>query len=218
MAWRRPDDKPWCEPLVVSLLTHICVTRPQWVNSCITTGIALDNGPVSNIVEPLSKQREHNYMTYVSDISQALLLSFRHSNAWWRHQLETFSVLLAICAGNSPGTGEFLSQRPVARGFGVFFDLRFNKRLSKQSRRRWLETPSRSLWRHCNGATSHQVIICYKAIWCKVSVDFYFSEWYVCSSSDMPSPLSHWLHLSIKSEILVKKVVFLMIHHIHSMS
>ena len=31
MAWRRPDDKPLSEPVVVSLLTHICVTRPQWV-------------------------------------------------------------------------------------------------------------------------------------------------------------------------------------------
>ena len=33
MAWRRPGDKPWSEPMMVSLLTHICVTRPQWVNS-----------------------------------------------------------------------------------------------------------------------------------------------------------------------------------------
>ena len=30
MAWRRPDDKPLSEPMIVSLLTHICVTRPQW--------------------------------------------------------------------------------------------------------------------------------------------------------------------------------------------
>ena len=34
--------------------------------------------------------------------------------------------------------------------FDVFFDLRSNKRLSKQSRRRWFETSPRSLWRHCN--------------------------------------------------------------------
>ena len=33
MAWRRPGDKPLSEPMVVSLLTHICVTLPQWVNS-----------------------------------------------------------------------------------------------------------------------------------------------------------------------------------------
>ena len=33
MAWRRPGDKPFSEPMMVSLLTHICVTRPQWVNN-----------------------------------------------------------------------------------------------------------------------------------------------------------------------------------------
>ena len=31
MAWRRPDDKPLSEPIMVSLPTHICFTRPQWV-------------------------------------------------------------------------------------------------------------------------------------------------------------------------------------------
>ena len=31
MAWRRPGDKPLSEPMMVSLPTHICVTRPQWV-------------------------------------------------------------------------------------------------------------------------------------------------------------------------------------------
>ena len=58
----------------------------------------------------------------------------------WRHRMETFSMLLALCAGNSPVTGEFSSQRPVMRSFGVFFDLRLNKRLSKQSRCWWFET------------------------------------------------------------------------------
>ena len=42
---------------------------------------------------------------------------------WWRHQMETFSTLLAICAGNSPVTGEFPPQRPVTQSFDVFFDL-----------------------------------------------------------------------------------------------
>ena len=64
----------------------------------------------------------------------------------------TFFVLLASCAGNSPVTGEFPSQRPVTRSFGVFFDLRLNnQQLSKQWRRRRFETPSCSSWRHCNG-------------------------------------------------------------------
>ena len=71
--------------------------------------------------------------------------------AWWRHQMETFPALLAICAGNSPVPGEFPTQRPVRRNFDVFFDLRPNKRLSEQSWGWWFETPLRPLWRHRNG-------------------------------------------------------------------
>ena len=63
---------------------------------------------------------------------------------------ETFSALLAICAGNSPVTGEFPTQMQVTRRFDVFFDLRLNKRLSKQSWDWWYETPSYPLWRHLN--------------------------------------------------------------------
>ena len=71
--------------------------------------------------------------------------------AWWRHQLETFSALLAICAGNSPITGEFPAQKQVTQSFDAFFDLRLNKRLSKQWWGWWFETPSSSLWGHRNG-------------------------------------------------------------------
>ena len=69
---------------------------------------------------------------------------------WWRHQMETFSALLVICAGNSHVTGEFPAQRPVTRSFDVFFDPRLNKRLNKYSWGWWFETPSRPLWRQCN--------------------------------------------------------------------
>ena len=49
--------------------------------------------------------------------------------------METFFALLAICAGNSPVTGEFPTKASDAElSFDVFFDLRLNKRLSKQSR------------------------------------------------------------------------------------
>ena len=70
---------------------------------------------------------------------------------WWRHQMETFSALLALYAGNSSVIGEFHSQRPVTRSFDVFFGLRLNKRLSNQSWGWWFETLSRSSWRHFNG-------------------------------------------------------------------
>ena len=57
---------------------------------------------------------------------------------WWRHQMETFSALLAFCAENPPVPGEFSTQRPVTRSFDIYFDLRLNKRLSKQSWGWWL--------------------------------------------------------------------------------
>ena len=50
--------------------------------------------------------------------------------------METFSALLAICAGNSPVPGEFPAQRPVTRSFHVFFDLRWaNNRAAGDLRR-----------------------------------------------------------------------------------
>ena len=78
----------------------------------------------------------------------ASILCGRYS--WWRHQMETFSALLAIYAGNKPVPGDFPTQRPVTRSFDVFFNVRLNKRLSKQSWGWWFETLSPPLWRHCN--------------------------------------------------------------------
>ena len=75
---------------------------------------------------------------------------FKSGWSWRRDPMKTFSASLAFCAGNSPVTGEFSTQRPVTRSFNVFFDLRLNIRLSKQSWCWWFETLSRSLWRHCN--------------------------------------------------------------------
>ena len=46
--------------------------------------------------------------------------------------METFSALLAICAGNSLVPDEFPIQRPVTQSFDVYFDLRPDKWLSKQ--------------------------------------------------------------------------------------
>ena len=69
----------------------------------------------------------------------------------WRHPMEACSALLALCVRNSPVPGEFPAQWPVTWSFDVFFGLRLNKRLSKQSWGWLFETPSRPLWRHCNG-------------------------------------------------------------------
>ena len=81
-----------------------------------------------------------------------------NSMSWWRHEMETLSVLLALCARKSLVTGEFPSQRPVMHSFDVFFDLCLNKRLSKQfeSWGWWFEMPLCPLWCHCNVQTEKQ--------------------------------------------------------------
>ena len=65
----------------------------------------------------------------------------------WKHFLSYWPFVRGIHRWpmNSPHKGQW-------RGAMIFcFDLRLNKRLSKQSRRRWFETPSHPLWHHCNG-------------------------------------------------------------------
>ena len=89
--------------------------------------------------------------------------------------METFSALLAICAGNSPVPGEFPTQRPVTRSFDVYFDLRPNKRLSKQTWDWLSETPSRPLWRHCNG-----IILCSVQIFDRFVVLVHYIYIYMC--------------------------------------
>ena len=92
-----------------------------------------------------------NNCQWILDLITTIFKDLLSFYAGWRHQMETFSALLALCEGNPSVTGGFPSQRPVTRSFDVFFCARLNKRLSKQSRCWWFETPRRSLWRHCNG-------------------------------------------------------------------
>ena len=76
--------------------------------------------------------------------------------AWWRHQMETFSALLALRVGNSPVTGEFPHKGQWRGALMSSLICALNGRLSKQSVGWWFETPSRSLWRHCNGISWRQ--------------------------------------------------------------
>ena len=69
-------------------------------------------------------------------------------------------------------TGRFPSQRPVRRSFDVFFDLRMNKWLNKQSRRRWSETPSCSVWRDCSGSATRFSARSCRPFWITPSVQW----------------------------------------------
>ena len=125
----------------------------HWVNhiSCLEQWRSNPGGYGLNHDQTTAKQNKTQsvfILTHWGWLTHVCASNLRHS--WWCHQMETFSALLPISAGNSPVPGEFPTQRPVARGFDIFFDLRLNKRLSKQSWGCWLETPSRPLWRHRN--------------------------------------------------------------------
>ena len=90
-----------------------------------------------------------------------IMLSRRQAVTWfnddsvhWRTWMTSsngniFRVTGHFC-GEFTGPGEFPTQRPVTRSFDVFFALRLNKRLSKQTWGWWFETPSWALWRQCN--------------------------------------------------------------------
>ena len=69
-----------------------------------------------------------------------------------------FHVAGPLCGEFLPVTGELLSQRPVIWSFDVFFDLRLNKWLSKQSWGWWFEMSSCSLWRHRNASAIYSLI------------------------------------------------------------
>ena len=81
--------------------------------------------------------------------------------------------------GNSPVTNEFLSQMAVTQSFVGFFDLRLKIRLNKQSCRRWFETPSHTLWRHCNVNANEFNLACH--------LGDHYSTYCPCALS-----LTHW--------------------------
>ena len=73
--------------------------------------------------------------------------------------METFSALLAFCAGNSSVFSGFPLTKAIDAELWCFFDLSRNQQLSKQWRRQWYETPSHPLWRHCNAKGSSKLHI-----------------------------------------------------------
>ena len=94
----------------------------------------------------IAKRVSNNACTSLDCIAMSHLI---HSVVipWWRHQMETFSRYWLFLRGihRFPVPGEFPTQRPVTRRFDVFFDLRLNKRFSKQSWGWWFEALSRLL-------------------------------------------------------------------------
>ena len=128
---------PWSHHMQCRVITERLIKFRQWRYNHINQ----IGHPVTNyklwiwflcvIIVPLSLLSPLCNLYICLAVPRYFVQGSMWSEASWWHQMETFSALLAICAGNSPVTGEFPAQRPVTRNFDVFFDLRLNKRLSK---------------------------------------------------------------------------------------
>ena len=147
MVWRRPRDKPLSRFLSLARSSSSSHIEPVWrIYMRLWTGSSLllhDWSPMRNqwrwyrlIAWALFKKTLNlNQNTklpiqwdacknVISKMSAILPRLQCDNTPWWRHRIEAFSALLALCAGNSPVTGEFPTQRPVTRSFDGFFDLR----------------------------------------------------------------------------------------------
>ena len=92
-----------------------------WMDLCVFL-------PMPPLASSLTPRRSFDYPS----VNKETLNYFNKIVPWWRHQMEKFSALLALSAGNSLVTGEFPTQRPVMRSFDVFFDLHLNKRVNNR--------------------------------------------------------------------------------------
>ena len=130
-----------CGEILMSLV------RLQWPKSTYYFPFYHDSAKFIKLISKCCKGNARNYSNPAGHcpIGSGDLTVSHDDVIKWKH----FRVTGPLC-GEFTGPGEFLAQRPVTRSFDVFFDLRPNKRLSKQPWGWWFETPSCSLWRQCN--------------------------------------------------------------------
>ena len=117
---------------------------------------------------------------------------------WWRHQIETFYASLAICARNSPVTGEFHTHRPVTRSFDVFFDLRLNKC--------WVYNgEAGDIRRHrahydvTNDLKNRQAMVCkFGILWHNLACVYNFSKWQHIKPPILTPPIIYAGHFNVQ--------------------
>ena len=129
------------------------LTRWCFLNTSTTCAVFIPSNHIKCDAKWCFFKRGYECCSFIMLLSRSIEKSHLYaktSMALWRHQIETFSMLLAFCAGNSPMTGVFSAQRPVTQSIDVFFYRRLNKRLSEQSWGAWFEMPSLSFRRHSN--------------------------------------------------------------------
>ena len=151
------------------LMSPILEISRHFLHSQITTSVINFEQKIISASVPNTAQHPHFHPTPPNPlIAHAMMTSSD----------EHIFASLAICAGIHRSPVVSPSQKPEARSFDVFFDLRLNKRLSTQSRRRWFETPSRSLWRKCNAPSGDRKSVTHFIAACQLST------WYVAPNCE----------------------------------
>ena len=107
MAWHRPGDKPLYEPMMVSLVTYICVTRPQWVNASSNFMIL----PIISVINSLVPERcSHNLNWVIIKSYQRYVFPVKLNGIkphWWLVTISTGNGL--VPSSNKPLPDPMLS-------------------------------------------------------------------------------------------------------------
>ena len=108
MAWCHQATSHYLSQCWPRFLSPYGVTKPERVKRCST-------GHITEVGTMLNPGECHSISWFLAVVILPILGSIWQValTSWWHHQMETFFTSLALCAGNSPVTGEFPSQRPV---------------------------------------------------------------------------------------------------------
>ena len=141
----------------VRWIVLLCLVR----NKTTTTTDCWGGGEDIPISEPIFDQCKHGGAISLANIYWWISpLAIYTAPEWYKFMMTPSNGNIFLVTGHlcGPFTGHRWIPRTTASdvlGFDVFFDLRMNKRLSKQSRGWWFETLLGSLWRHCNVIKKH---------------------------------------------------------------
>ena len=104
---------------IVSSMDHfLSLVQTYTIWHWLRCSILYYNG--AGIADKLNCQ--HSDKDFLDTMLNCRIHNINHKNSWqpcWRHEMEIFTALLALCVGNSLVTGEFPAQRPVMRSFDV---------------------------------------------------------------------------------------------------
>ena len=169
-AWRRTVDKLSSEPTMTSSVTHICGTRGRWVNDPVQEFLSRDylmndyiffnkrgriwswNWKYTRGTRKLSPLRQpYSPLTSLTRSAKCVPMMTSSNGSIFR--------VTGPLWGASTGHRWIPFTKANDSELGYFFDLCLNKRLNKQSRKLWFETPSRSSWRHWNAPFSFHIRI-----------------------------------------------------------